>query len=199
MLKKVMMICLLMCMFVAPVRAAYVYEDGSVEDELYVNVHTDVVWTDYNSVHLELISRWNWGYYTIYRATSEDGKYHKVAETSKEEITINGLVTDKYYYFKIRAHNPYGYFETPSVMVKPKLNNITAMYNARGNISWDMVGGAHGYAVYRAKSGGTFKKIATTKSNRYPTKKGYYYKVRAYRKVNGKYCYSNYSTIVKGQ
>lgn len=60
---------------------------------------------------------------------------------------------------------------------------------------------AHGYEIYRStkkKSG--YKKITDTKKTSYKnkklkSKKKYYYKVRAYRIVNGKKYYSSYSSV----
>lgn len=68
-------------------------------------------------------------------------------------------------------------------------------------IKYKKVKNAHGYEIYRStkkKSG--YKKVATTKKTSYKNKKlksrkKYYYKVRAYRTVNGKKYYSSYSTV----
>ena len=73
-------------------------------------------------------------------------------------------------------------------------------------LTWKKVTGATGYTVYRStkmKSG--FKKIATLKKGstvKYINKKlrkgkTYYYKIKAYRTVNGKTVYSNYTTVRK--
>lgn len=68
-------------------------------------------------------------------------------------------------------------------------------------IKYKKVKDAHGYEIYRStkkKSG--YKKVTTTKKTSYKNKKlksrkKYYYKVRAYRTVNGKKYYSSYSTV----
>lgn len=68
-------------------------------------------------------------------------------------------------------------------------------------IKYNKVKGADGYEIYRStkkKSG--YKKVVSTKKTTYKNKKlkskrKYYYKVRAYRKVNGKKIYSAYSTV----
>ena len=73
-------------------------------------------------------------------------------------------------------------------------------------LSWKKVSGASGYEVYRSlkkKSG--FKKVTTIKkgttvkykNKKLKKKKTYYYKVRAYRTVNGKKVYSSYSSVAK--
>lgn len=68
-------------------------------------------------------------------------------------------------------------------------------------IKYKKVKNAHGYEIYRSnkkKSG--YKKVATTKKTSYKNKKlksrkKYYYKVRAYRTVNGQKYYSSYSAV----
>lgn len=68
-------------------------------------------------------------------------------------------------------------------------------------IKYKKVKNAHGYEIYRStkkKSG--YKKITSTKKTSYKnkklkSKKKYYYKVRAYRIVNGKKYYSSYSSV----
>ncbi|MDD3745508.1 MAG: fibronectin type III domain-containing protein [Anaerostipes sp.] len=72
-------------------------------------------------------------------------------------------------------------------------------------ISWGEMKSATGYAVYRStKKNSGYKKIATTTSKKrsfvntsLKRKKTYYYKVRAYRKINKKNYYSSYSEVLK--
>ena len=72
------------------------------------------------------------------------------------------------------------------------------------NLSWNKVGGASGYVVYMSTSkNGTYSKVATVKSGatvKYTKKsltkgKTYYFKVKAYRIVDGTYIYSPYSAV----
>ena len=59
-------------------------------------------------------------------------------------------------------------------------------------VTWDKIDGLDGYKVYRATSkNGTYSKAFTTTKNSYintgrTTGKYYYYKVRGYKKINGK-------------
>ena len=71
-------------------------------------------------------------------------------------------------------------------------------------MTWKKVSGANGYEVYRSTSKkGNYKLVKTvTKGKSYKdTKlskgKTYYYKVRAYRNVNGEKVYGGYSSIEK--
>ena len=71
-------------------------------------------------------------------------------------------------------------------------------------ITWEKVSGASGYEIYSATSkNGKYKKVMTIKKGgtvsykNTKLKKGktYYYKVRAYRTVNGKKVYGAYSSV----
>ena len=70
-------------------------------------------------------------------------------------------------------------------------------------LEWKAVKGVTGYRVYRASSKkGTYQAIGTSKKTSYrdgkaATGRTYYYKVRAYKKVNGKNVYGNYSKAKK--
>ena len=83
---------------------------------------------------------------------------------------------------------------------------VISVKNKKGKkalITWKKVAGASGYIVYRAsKKNGTYKAIKTIRSGKTvkytdsKRKKGStcYYKVRAYRKVNGNKVYGAYSS-----
>lgn len=204
-MKKIIMIYLLvLSMFITPITqisaSSYIMdEDGLIHEtpaKSTVSISYFIPWTNYNSVYLTWCKDYEWDRYTIYRATSKDGKYYEVATTFTEEITISGLVTGKTYYFKIRAQNPYGYFETMPFEAVPRLGETPTCNIKNGVFRWSPINGAHGYAIYRAKKGSyDYRKIGTTKECFYSVKKGYNYQMKAYRKVNGKYHYSPPNTI----
>ena len=80
----------------------------------------------------------------------------------------------------------------PSITVSsPKIKNV--------KITWEKVDGAKGYEIHRStKKDSGYKKVATTSKLQYTNGKlqrdaGYYYKVRAYKVVNGKKQYSDFS------
>lgn len=85
----------------------------------------------------------------------------------------------------------------------PTLKTASAAYN-KVKLTWSKVKEADGYKVYRAASKkGKYKSVKTIKKGTTKTctdtkltaGKTYYYKVRAYKKVNGKTVYSQYSPI----
>ncbi len=89
---------------------------------------------------------------------------------------------------------------------KPKLTVKLISANAV-KISWKKVTGADGYEVYRATSKkGKYKKVKTLSASKLSWKntklkkgKTYYYKVVAYKLVNGKKLYGQFSTVKKKQ
>lgn len=73
----------------------------------------------------------------------------------------------------------------------------------KATVKWKKASGVSGYQVYRAtKKKGKYKKVKTLAKTRFVNKKlkrgkTYYYKVRAYKNVNGKKVYGAYSKIAK--
>ena len=74
----------------------------------------------------------------------------------------------------------------------------------QAKLKWKKISNAQGYVVYRATSkNGKYKAVSTIKkgstvsytNKKLTSKKTYYYKVRAYRVVNGKKVYSGYSKV----
>lgn len=86
--------------------------------------------------------------------------------------------------------------KVPSIGLKTKSKNVS--------VEWKKIAGAQGYEVVMStnKTKG-FKSIATLKGNakvsytksKLVKNKTYYFKVRAYKMVNGKKVYSEYSTV----
>ncbi|MCQ4635726.1 hypothetical protein NE619_03210 [Anaerovorax odorimutans] len=83
----------------------------------------------------------------------------------------------------------------------PKVKASTTYKSVK--LSWKAVKGTDGYQVYRAtKKNGSYKKVKTTASKSWTNKnlttgKTYYYKVRTYKKENGKTTYGGFSKTVK--
>lgn len=94
---------------------------------------------------------------------------------------------------------------TPAQTLKPKTPAVTvAAGKKQATLKWKKISNADGYVVYRAtsKSGkytvvSTIKKRSTVSytNKKLTSKRTYYYKVRAYRTVNGKKVYSSYSKV----
>ena len=138
-------------------------------------------------------------------------KFKKYAAGGSTKSTaITGLKTGTTYYYKIRSYRIVDDVKKYSALsssryATPYLTKPTIMKMTPGSkkitVSWNKISGAHGYKLYRATSKyGTYMLVRTTKSNYYTNKylkKGqrYYYKVKAYRIVDGKYKYSSFSAV----
>ena len=93
------------------------------------------------------------------------------------------------------------------VSSSPKLSTPSATLSAgtkKAYVKWGKVSGASGYEIYRStKKTGTYSRVKSITSGSttsytnsgLTSKKGYYYKVKAYRTVNGKKVYSSYSSV----
>ena len=151
--------------------------------------------------------------YEVLRATSKTGTY-KLVKTITSGSTVSytdtKLATGKTYYYKVRAYRTVDkkkvYSSYSSVVsAKPVLKTPSVKLTSgskKATIKWEKISGASGYEVYRATSkSGKYSKIKTITKNSTVSyvnssltkNKTYYYKVRAYRTVNGKKIYSSYS------
>lgn len=116
----------------------------------------------------------------------------------------------KYYYrFWVRYNGSFYYSaeasfvtDAPSAPAIPTNVKASSSTNSTANITWNAVSGATGYEVYRATApNGTYAFLGwvsgTSKTSK-ALKAGttYYYKVRAFKTVNGTKYYSDYSTVV---
>lgn len=163
----------------------------------------------YNSVTLVWNSYPTASGYQIYRAKSKNGKYKKIKTTKKTSYTRTKLTTNTTCYYKVRAYkkrsgkkNIYTKF-TSCVAATPKMSapseSVTSQ-NTGVTVRWTPVSGAKGYEVYRATSAkGSYSHVKTLSATSWgntkiTTNKSYYYKVRAYRTVNGKKKYSKFSS-----
>lgn len=153
--------------------------------------------------------------YTVYRAASKDGEYTELDTTSKTSLSDSGLKTGKTYYYKVEAYARYdGRYLTGEasdvVSAKTVLSKPAGVKAKAGvkkaTVSWKKTAGATGYKVYRStKKTSGYKLVKTVKGSRTTSfkntklakKKTYYYKVKAYRTVDGKIVKSPYSSIVK--
>lgn len=148
--------------------------------------------------------------YEIYRSLSKNGTYKLVKTTTATTFYSTNLTTGLTYFYKVKAIRKSNTLVSKSefsgkVWKTPKLGtvyNLKAVSDTSGKaaLSWTAVNGASGYVVYRcSKIDGTYTKAGQTSTNRFvdsnrPSGKRYYYKVRAYRYVNGKIRYGAWSS-----
>ncbi|RDU22154.1 hypothetical protein [Anaerosacchariphilus polymeriproducens] len=171
---------------------------------------------DYRSIKLTWKKVSGASGYKIYRSTKKTGSYKMiktVTSGNRTSYTNKKLTTGKTYYYKIKAYRTVGskkyYSKYSSVVSKkavpstPKVTSIKASSKDKIKLSWKKVTGASGYVVYRSNSkNGTYKEIKTVKNGKtvsftdrkLNSQKRYYYRIRAYRNVNGKMIKSSYSS-----
>ena len=170
-----------------------------------INVYTNT----YNSLKITYPKQDNATHYEIQRATKSNGKYKTIAITSDTSYTDKNLKCGSTYYYRVRAVNENNnikgeYSGVKSKKVAPSKITIASKkadsYNSN-YIKWNKVSGASGYRVYRATSkNGKYVRLTTTTSLSYTDRylksgKTYYYKVRAYKWVNGTKVFGPYSDI----
>ncbi|MBP0725784.1 InlB B-repeat-containing protein [Bacillus sp. RG28] len=152
--------------------------------------------------------------YEIFRATTKTGTYSYLA-TSSSSYTNSSLVTNRAYYYKVRAFRVVNGTKVDSsfstiVSGTPVLAAPTGLKAARASstsikLTWNRGTEASGYEIFRATSyKGVYTKVVTLTSGstlsftntKLSKGKLYYFKIRAYRTVNGKKIYSGYSNTV---
>lgn len=155
-------------------------------------------------------------YYEVYGKKATESSYKKYGPYDAKTLSklITKLETGKEYWFKVRC---YRFASTGKVYsnyskvlrVKPALLTPTGV-KASGNtynsvkVTWNNVEEASYYQLWRSTSAdGKYVKLGTYKadtlsgiSRQLACGTKYYYKVRAYKVVNGKAIYSDYSKTV---
>ena len=153
--------------------------------------------------------------YEVYRSTSKNSGFKKTASVTKTSAADSSLKTGKTYYYKVRAYasmNGNDVYSKYSAVrsVKTSLGKTGKLSlktgKAKVTVTYGKVKGASGYQIYRStKKSVGFKCVKTIKSGstvKFVNKnlkkgKNYYYKVRAYRTVDGKKVYGAYSSVKK--
>lgn len=148
--------------------------------------------------------------YDVYRSNKSTAGFKKVKTVTTNSYTDNKATAGKTWYYKIVAVGTsatdtsaqssaakVSMLKAPSVSVKsPKKGQAV--------VSWKKISGAAGYEVYASakKANGFKRKAVLTKANKISrtvkklkSGKKCFFKVRAYKKVNGKKVYGAYSNV----
>lgn len=175
--------------------------------------------TSYNSITVKWEKVSGASAYAIYRSTSAKGTYERIGtvKTGKTLFyTDKKRACGKTYYYKVAAYRTYknkNYYGSKSVYIganttpsKVTFTSNTVAGEKSVTLHWKQASGATGYRIYRSEkedSGyGLMKDISGAKTLEWTdstleTEKTYYYKVRAYVKVDGKKVYGSYSSVCK--
>lgn len=151
--------------------------------------------------------------YRIYKYNTKTKKWDTVKTVSASTLTykIKDLKAGSAYKYRVRAYTKddgtiWGvYSSTFETATKCKTPSITKLTTTKGKASftWSNVSGESGYQVYYStKKDSGYKKVASYKANvvkgsksKLKSGKKYYFKVRAYKKVDGKTVYSSFSSV----
>ena len=163
--------------------------------------------------------------YLVLRRKTGESKFTQVASTKELSYTDTDVSQSGTYYYSVQAvSTKWGgavkssYDKnisvnikdtaptpTPAAVTKPKTPTVTVTAGKKkAVVKWKKISNASGYFVYRATSkSGKYTAVSTIKkgsavsytNKKLTSKKTYYYKVRAYRTVNGKKVYSSYSKV----
>ncbi len=199
--------------------------ENHVATEYYLDVtHASAVSDTYRTIQITFSKVEGVSGYEIYRGeTAEDMHLIKdLAGADNISYIDRGesktyLTTGKKYYYKVRAYvleeqgeKIYGAFSSvciakPSLKL-PVITKVEVADYKSIKLTYEKVSGANGYVIYRStKKDSGFKKIKTIKKGKTveyidqkcDTGTNYYYKIRAYRTVDGKKKYSAYSEVAE--
>lgn len=157
--------------------------------------------------------------YEVFKYDASSKKYvlyKNITNPNTNTCKVTGLASNKKYSFKVRAYQiddsekTYASFGAVvsqyTSIAKPKLNSAKSTSKKKIKASWSKVGGASGYQVmwstyknfsknYKTKS--VKAKYSSKTVTTAQSKKTYYVRVRAYKTVNGKKVYSQWSSTKK--
>lgn len=149
---------------------------------------------------------------TGYEIYSEDNRI-KYGTTSSTKFVVNGLKNSTTYTFHVRSYVTVGgnttYGKMKPVTAYTKVASTdklvgTSTAKRTATLTWDRSNTVGGYEIYRSTTeNGTYKKIAVVPNgkgaytdNTVGSNRTYYYKVRAYKPINGSYVYGDYSKTI---
>ena len=157
--------------------------------------------------------------YEVFKYDASSKKYvlyKNITNPNTNTCKVTGLASNKKYDFKVRAYQiddsektyaPFGAVVSQYTSIaKPKLNSAKSTSKKKIKASWSKVGGASGYQVmwstyknfsknYKTKS--VKAKYSSKTVTTAQSKKIYYVRVRAYKTINGKKVYSQWSNTKK--
>lgn len=150
--------------------------------------------------------------YIVYRSTNKNSGYKAIKTINSQYTTYfvnKKLSKGKTYYYKVYAYRTYkgskgigapASITTSTKPTTPKISSAKNSAKKTAKVTWKKATGASRYELYfSTKKTKGYKKAYTGTKLSYTKKslkkgKTYYFKVRAYRTVNGKKIYGSYSS-----
>ncbi len=145
--------------------------------------------------------------YRIYVYDFDEKIYVTLKTVTKTSYTIKNLEDGKTYKYRVKSFVNVGSDrmwaeQTREITTSTKPETPTVKVKAgtkKAALSWNSVDGADGYQVYMKAPGESYKKLITTPKTSYTktslkSGKTYKFRVRAYRRVDGKNVFGAYKT-----
>ena len=143
--------------------------------------------------------------YRVYLYDAKAKKYKALGTTEKLSCSVKKLKAGTEYKFAVKAYTKNGtetlwskYYTELTTATKPATPAVKGKADTgKASLSWKEISGATGYVVYMSeKKDSGYEKIGSTKKLSCTIKnlkkgKTYYFKVKAYSKVDGKNIYSS--------
>mgnify|MGYP002554091178 CR=1 FL=1 len=152
------------------------------------------------------------GYYVYYKRSTSDS-YTYLGYTSNTSAKKANLYDGKKYYFKIVPYKTIGgtkykglQYKTASVYTLKKLSApyVSKYSSGKVKVKWSNIAGESGYQISRSTKSSGINVVYTCRTTKGKSKvisakkrKTYYYRVRAYRTVDGKRIYAPWSSARK--
>ncbi len=152
--------------------------------------------------------------YRVYQYSASQGKYVQIAVVSGTTYKVTkNLKAGTTYKFIVKPYKKLSNgtiingvssaaFTTATKCAAPTITSLVASSGQKATLKWSAVTGATGYQVYYSTNNSDYKKVVTTTSratsktfSKSAKGKKIYFKVRAYKKVNGQTIYGNWSTV----
>ena len=146
--------------------------------------------------------------YRVYQYNSKTGKYEALKTLTSTSYTVKKLKAGTSYKFAVKAYtkddgetiwaSASKSFKTATKPATPTVK--AAAGTGKATISWNKVTGATGYVIYMQDEFGDYNKLGSTTKTSYTKKslkkgKTYYFRVRAYKTVDGTNIYGGYKTV----
>lgn len=149
--------------------------------------------------------------YQIYRSTSRNGTYSRIATVKEKNIYDDSKVNiEETYYYKVRAvysdgkKSVYSKVHMGKTIAAAELTGVVSRSGGKIKLSWNQVNGADQYEILRSESKNKdYQIIAAVGANKnsyvdgnIKTQKTYYYRIRV--RGGEKNGYSSYSKVLSG-
>ena len=146
--------------------------------------------------------------YDVYRSEKAASGFRKIGTATANSYKDKRATSGKTWYYKVAAvsttagnNSTMSSAVKVSMLKKPSIK-VNSFNSGQATVTWNKIKGAKGYQIYIStkKTSGFKKKDTLTKAakvkstvKKLESGRKYYFKVRAYKKVNGKKVYGAYS------